>query len=61
MNCCNTNPQRIGWLLTAGWLALQATALNAAEPQRLTQDGALKLAPVFLKKGTEVKIGRAHV
>lgn len=28
--------------------------LFAAEPQRITHDGELKLAPVFLKKGTEI-------
>jgi len=30
------------------------TPLRAAEPQRVTHDGALKLAPVFLKKGSEI-------
>lgn len=31
----------------------------AAEPQRITRDGSLKLAPVFLKKGAEI-IFSAH-
>lgn len=31
-----------------------ATALMAGEPKRITQDGALKLAPVYLKKGAEI-------
>ena len=54
MNCCNTTPIRIGGLLLMGLSALLVSSLNAAEPQRITRDGALKLAPVFLKKGTEI-------
>lgn len=54
MSCCNANPWRIGPMVIVGLLVWQVAALHAAEPQRLTQDGSLKLSPVFLKKGTEV-------
>lgn len=35
-------------------LACMCLPIFAAEPQRITHDGELKLAPVFLKKGMEI-------
>ena len=54
MNCCDTTPVRVGWILLIGLSTLHSPTLHAAEPQRITHDGALKLAPVFLKQGTEI-------
>ena len=54
MNCCRRLPFTMCGVLFVGAVALHAVSLSAAEPQRITRDGALKLAPVFLKKGTEI-------
>lgn len=54
MNCCKMTPFQSVRLLLVALPMLLAGALYADDMQRITRDGALKFAPVFLKKGTEI-------
>lgn len=58
MNCCNSFRTCI-FFVASGLLVIAAQTVTAAEPRRLTRDGVLKLAPLFVEKG-EVVIFAAH-
>ena len=50
MSCCNS----LHVVLSCVLLCIVPQTLTAAEPRRLTRDGTLKLAPVFVEKGDAV-------
>ncbi len=59
MNCCNSLRTEILLIVSGGLLVIATQSLTAAEPRRLTRDGVLKLAPLFVEKG-EAVIFAAH-
>ncbi len=52
MSCCNSFRTGILFVASSGLLVIVAQTLTAAEPRRLTRDGVLKLAPVFVAQDT---------
>jgi Tol biopolymer transport system component len=59
MNCCKSFHYGFLFVVGSGLLFFATQSLMAAEPRRLTRDGVLKLAPVFVEKG-EAVIFTAH-
>jgi TolB protein len=59
MSCCNLFHNGILFVASSGLMVIAAQTLTAGEPRRLTRDGVLKLAPVFVEKGDAV-IFSAH-
>lgn len=54
MNCCDSRGARFFPLAIGLLLVISSDSADAADPRRLTHDGALKLAPVFVDGGKTV-------